>query len=123
MHTLGELEKLVQSVTPEIRAGLPHIAPAFAKLQSCVERIHQLMVERNFHEARKQEATREIRERLEEGRKDATAVRAGLKVEMGDTNEALVRFGIQPFRGRKRRKKADETPDENGPEPAAGSSA
>jgi len=91
-HTLGELEKLVQSVNPEDRAGVPAIGPAYEKLQRYVERIHELVTVRDFHEARKQEATREIQELLELSRKAATVVRVGLKEDIGNTNEALLRL-------------------------------
>jgi len=111
-HTLGELEKLVQSVNPEDRAGVPAIGPAYEKLQRYVERIHELVTVRDFHEARKQEATREIQELLELSRKAATVVRVGLKEDIGNTNEALLRFSIQPLRPKRRRKTADETPDD-----------
>jgi hypothetical protein len=112
--TLGELEKLVQSVTPEDRAGRPHIDYAYVRLQKGIERIHQLITARDFHEARKQEATREIQELLPELRKEGRVVRLGLKFELGTRSEELVRFGMKPFRGRKRRKKSAETPDAEG---------
>jgi len=113
-HTLGELEKLVGSFTPEDTAGRPHLEHSYTKLKQAIERIHQLVTERDFHEARQQEATREIRELLEDSRREATVLRGELKWEKGHTNEELARFSIKPFRGRKRRKKGEETPDENG---------
>lgn len=117
-HTLGELEKLVASVTPEDAAGRPHLELSHGKLRKNVERIHQLITERDFHEARQQEATREIRELLEASRREATFLRGGLKFEKGHDSEDLVRFHIKPFRGKKRKKKGEETPDENGPPPS-----
>jgi len=111
-HTLGELEKLLQSVTPEDRTGVPVIGPAYEKLQKYVARIHELVTLRDFHEARKQEATREIQELLELSRKAATVVRVGLKEDMGNINEELVRVGIQPLRPKRRRKTTAETPDD-----------
>ena len=121
-HTLGELEKLVGSVTPEDRAATPVIGPAYEKLQKYVERIHQLITVRDFHEARKQEATRELQEILELARKAATVVRVGLKEDRGHDNEELLRFHINPLRAQKRRKKSGETPDENDSE-ASGTSS
>jgi hypothetical protein len=35
-------------------------------------------------------------------------MRVGLRQHLGDGNEALVAFGIKPFRGRKRSRKAKE---------------
>jgi hypothetical protein len=117
-HTLGELEKLVASVTPEDRARVSAIGPAYEKLQKYVERIHQLVTVRDFHEARKQEATRELQELLEVARKAATVVRVGLKEDMGHDNEELLRLNIKPFRARRRRKKSGETPEEQGSPPS-----
>jgi hypothetical protein len=114
-HTLGELEKLANSVTPEDTAGRPHLEYSHGKLRENIERIHQLITERDFHEARQQEATREIRELLEDSRRGATVLRRELKYEKGHDSEELARFHIQPFRGKKRKKKEEETPDENGP--------
>jgi hypothetical protein len=111
---LGELEKLVGTVTPEITAGIPQIGPAFAQLKDCVERIYQLLAVQAFHEARKREATEEIQKLMAVARKKATVVRSGLKLELGESNEELARFGIKPFRGRKRRQKSKGTPDADG---------
>jgi hypothetical protein len=121
-HTLGELEKLVESVTPEDRAGVPAIGPAYEKLQKYVKRIHKLITLRDFHEARKQEATRELQELLEVARKAATVVRVGLKEDMGHDNEELQRFHIKPLRAQTRRKKSGETPEEQGSPPSEDSS-
>ena len=53
-------------------------------------------------------ATRRINEVVEEGRRLASNIRRVLKVELGIDNEELTRFGIQPFRGRKRAKKSSD---------------
>jgi hypothetical protein len=50
-------------------------------------------------------------------KREATFLRAGLKQRYGDRNEELVRFGMRPFRGRKRAKKARETREEEGAPP------
>lgn len=114
-HTLGELEKLANSVTPEDTAGRPHLEHSHGELRKNIERIHQLITERDFHKARQQEATKEIRELLEDSRRGATVLRGELKFEKGHDSEELTRFHIKPFRGRKRPRKGAEAPDENGP--------
>lgn len=106
--TVDDWERLTRSVPPEVTAGKPHLEYSHAKLLRYVEEVHRLVAERDFHVARAQEATEGIQVRLEDGRKVATLLRAGLKDDYGDRNEELVRFGIQPFRGKKRRKKAEE---------------
>jgi hypothetical protein len=116
-ETVGDWEKLAHTVTPEILEDDPALKLAYGKLQGCIEEIHKLVTERDFHEARKQEATRRIQEILEAGRREATFLRAGLKQRYGDRNEELARFGMRPFRGRKRAKKARETGQEDSSRP------
>lgn len=100
-ETTGAWAILAQEVTPETTAGSPYLQQAHAKLQGFLDEVHRLQAEQADHQARKQEATRRINEILEEGRRLASSIRRVLKVEMGIENEALARFGIQPFRGRK----------------------
>jgi hypothetical protein len=116
-ETIADWEKLAATVTPEIREDDPALEVAFGKLVGLLEEIHKLIVERDFHEARKQEATRRVQEILEQGRKDATFVRASLKQRYGDRSEELTRFGMKPFRGRKRIKQAGKTRGEDGSPP------
>ena len=110
-QTVGRWERLAGSVTPEDRAGALPLEMAHAKLVRFIEEIHQLVRERDFHEARKQEATRKIQKRLEDGRKSATVLEVLLKHELGHDNEELARFHIKPLRPRKGRRTAEETTD------------
>jgi chromosome segregation ATPase len=114
-HTIGDWEKLTTVVTPETTSGSPYLEQAHAKLQGFLDEVNRLHAERAEHQARKQAATRRINELVEEGRRLASNIRRVLKVEMGIDNEELARFGIQPFRGRKRAKKS---PDTGGASPA-----
>ena len=105
--TVSDWEKLTQSVTAETTAEAPELEFFHAKLQRFLEEFQQLAVEQNVHEARKQAVTRRMNEILEEGRKTASALKVGLKQHLGNRNEELVKFGIQPLRARKRRKSVD----------------
>jgi hypothetical protein len=100
-ETVGDWAFLNEVVTPETTAGSPHLQQAQAKLQGFLDEVRRLQAEQSDYQARKQEATRRINEILEEGRRLASNIRHALKVEIGITSEELVRFGIQPFRGRK----------------------
>jgi hypothetical protein len=104
-HTMGEWEKLTGSVTPEIAAGRPHLEGARARLGEIEAEVARLTRERAALEAKKQDATRRIKHALVEGRKVASALRAGLKFEYGHQNEELVAFGVKPLRSRKGRRK------------------
>jgi len=110
-QTVGRWERLADSVTPDVRTGVLPLEMAHAKLVRFIEEIHQLVRERDFHEARKQEATRKIQQRLEDGRKSATVLEVLLKHELGHGNEELARFDIKPLRPRKRRRTSEETPE------------
>jgi len=100
-ETVGDWAALNESVTPETTAGSPHLQQAQAKLQGFLAEVRRLQAEQADYQARKQEATRRINEILAEGRRLASHIRGALKQEIGIRSEELVRFGIQPFRGRK----------------------
>lgn len=113
--TVGELESLVRSVTPETVAETPFIAPAHAELREIVEETRQLMAERDRYTALKQEATRKIQKKLEEGCRTATVLRHSLRYRYGNRPEALAAFRIKPAHGRPRgRKAAKSQPDSPG---------
>jgi len=109
-RTLTELETLAQSITPEVRTDLPQIERALVKLQTLLEETKKLLAKRDDYQARKQEATRQARARLRQARMTATFVRTGLIEHYGEDNERLAAFALQPFRGRKRRKKPEGSP-------------
>jgi hypothetical protein len=116
--TTSDWKRLADSVTPEIREGVQHLERAHAKLLRFITEIRELVRERDLYEARKQEATRKIQERLVKGRKAATALRIRLKYHLGDDNEELARFGINPVRAGKRRKTSRKTSKAEGSTPA-----
>jgi len=105
-HTVGTWIGLADLVTEETTAGHPLLEKTHGELRGFVDEIHQLQVQRDFYEARKQEATQRIQEILPEGRRTATLLRRALKQQLGPDNEKLAAFGITPFRGRKRSRKA-----------------
>ncbi|HSG37998.1 MAG TPA: hypothetical protein VLE27_00050, partial [Thermoanaerobaculia bacterium] len=121
--TIGELELLIQSVTPETVAEIPFIAPAHAELREILEETRQLMAERDRYTALKQEATRKIQEKLEEGCRAATLVRTSLRYRYGNRPEPLAAFRIKPAHGRPRGRKAAEAqadpPADQGESPSA----
>ena len=85
--------RLTGGVTPEIAAGRPDIQIPLDKLLALQAELDRLIQEQNFHEARKQEATRRINEVLAEGRILATALQTVLKQHFGSSSDDLVAFG------------------------------
>src|SRR5262245_51763156 len=59
--TLTNLETLAQSITPEVKEDVPHLARMHTKLQSLIEEIRKQLSRRDYHQARKQEATQNAR--------------------------------------------------------------
>ena len=94
--------------------GIPHLEWARAKLVATETEANQLIMERDYHQAQKQEATRKLQIALEEGNRTANTLKIGLREHFGPTNEALATFGMQPFRGRKRAKKTASPHDASG---------
>jgi hypothetical protein len=127
-QTLGTWGTLTTMVTPEVTRGLPHLEHARVKLVATEAEANQLIMERDYHQAQKQEATRKLQIALEDGNRTANALRVGLRIHFGPTSEKLAAFGIQPFRGRKRSKKTASPDDASGnaggetPEPSGSSS-
>jgi hypothetical protein len=127
-HTFGTWGTLTTTVTPEVTQGLPHLEYVRAKLVATEAEANQLVMERDYHQAQKQEATRKLQIALEDGRRTAHALRVGLRQHFGPTSEKLAAFGMQPFRGRKRSKKTASPDDDSGdaggetPEPSGTSS-
>lgn len=113
--TVGEWIKLARSVQEVDMEAMPQLKGQSDKLAAFIEEVRKVERERDFHAAQKQEATRRLREMLEAGNRVATTVRMILKIEKGPTSEELTQFGIQPFRGRKRRRKdgSGEAPKES----------
>ena len=114
-HTVGDWLDLSKRITPEVTDGAPFLEHMRVRLKGHLDEIQKLSVERDFHEARRLEATKRIREILDEGRRGATLLRRALKEHHGPTSEELSAFGIQPYRGRKRRSRgAVKDPSEGG---------
>jgi hypothetical protein len=104
--TVAEWQRLTQSVTPEIMAQEAGLEYLHTRLQGLLEQNRQLITERNFHAAQKQEATRKLNENLEEGRRIASALQVQLRVRYLDRPEHLATFGVKPAQGRPRGSKS-----------------
>jgi hypothetical protein len=109
-QTLNELETLAQSITAEDKEAAPHLAASHVKLLGLIEQIKKQLVRRDFHDARKQEATRKAHAGIRQAKSTANFLRKGLAEHYGSDNEVLERFAMKPFRGRKRTKKPKVSP-------------
>ena len=112
--TIGEWIELVSLVPPELAESSLPLQHHHAKLRETLAEVQRLVLERDFHQAKKQEASAKIQNLLDSGARTASTLRAILREHFGPTSEQLTAFKIQPFRGRKRAKKVGE------PEPSSG---
>jgi hypothetical protein len=87
-----------------------------AKLKSMLDSAREASTHQAAMEATKQEATKNLRAMLVEGRKLATFLRGGVKQRYGDRSEKLVEFGLAPFR-QKAKATAEQKPPVTTPPP------
>lgn len=115
---LQEGDRLFAGLTANT-TDLGHLAGSRLKLESTLTQIRELLQRQGAFAASKQEASRQLRELLENGSKLITFLRKGIQEHYGNRSEKLVEFGIQPFRGRVRRPAEPETPTVTPPAPTA----
>ena len=113
---LGEWERWITALLANV-AQLAHLELPRTELASLLARGRQLIQTQSELIAAKQDASRELREVMTEGQRLATVLRVSVRQFYGIDSEKLAEFGIQPFRGR-RRKAAPETPPVETPEAA-----
>lgn len=111
-------QKLTNSI--EANAGdVPYLENHRIALKTLREEISSLTALQSQLQAQKQEVSKRIKEKLAEGQKLATFLRAGVKQHYGHRSEKLVEFGLQPLRKRSRGSKAQpepQTPEGSAPE-------
>ena len=84
---------------------VPQLEAARTALDKVLSRIDELLPQQSFHRSNKQKVSQEFRDQLQEGARLATVIRFTLKQRYGSRSEDLVKYGLQPFRGRVRTKK------------------
>jgi hypothetical protein len=97
-------------------ADLPHLQAHSAKLAEMLNEARALFAEQAALTASKQEISKRLQRLLDGGEKLATFLRTGVRENYGNRSEKLVEFGLQPFRGVRRKTK--EAPPK--PEPTPG---
>ena len=100
-------------------ADLTDLAPSRDRLGALLGRALEVSQQQAAFTASKQEASQELRAILAEGERLATGLRKLIKNHYGIGSEKLAEFGIQPFRGRKRKGapvEIPETPESPAPE-------
>jgi hypothetical protein len=93
------------------KADLPNLEPFLAKLGTLLEQALEVTKRQAAMRAAKQEASKEIRKLASQGNRLTALMRQALKEHYGITEEKLAEFGLQPFRGRPRKKATPEKPE------------
>lgn len=99
---LTEAERIASALSARL-AEVPHLGSPRARLETMLLEARGLLAEQGALTARKQEVTQRLRETLVSMARLITFLRFGVKEHYGPRSEQIVEFGLQPFRGRKRR--------------------
>jgi hypothetical protein len=91
---VGGWEQLLTALLANTQQFL-HLEEQRNRLQQLLERARQLATEQDLHTAAKQEASKELKVILADGKKLATFLRNGVKERFGNRSEKLVEFGVQ----------------------------
>ena len=113
---LGSLQRFHSKLEAN-SADLSHLEVSRAKFGTLLARLDELSKEQGAMRARKQEASKEIQSLLVETQRLGSGLRVMVKEHYGPRSEKLTEFDLQPFRGRKAKAPAPETPGSPAPTP------
>jgi hypothetical protein len=97
-ETLQDLHNLATSVAAN-SAEVPHLESPRTKLEALLGEAWELIKLQADLAAKRQEASRRLRELITEGRRLGNFLRVGLREHFGPRSEKLSAFRILPFRG------------------------
>ena len=103
---LGEWERWTTALLGD--ASLAHLEVPRSELESMTVRGKELIQRQSELTAEKQDASKELRKLIVAGQRLATVLRFAVRQRYGIDSEQLAKFGLQPFRGRRR--KEEEPP-------------
>ena len=106
---IGDWQRL-HGLVEANQAELPELEPFLAKLGAVLAQALEVTNRQGAMRAAKQEASKQIRTLASQGNRVAALLRLALKEHYGITEEKLSEFGLQPFRGRARKKAPPEPP-------------
>lgn len=112
---IGSWQRLLEPLADNAQE-LAHLEVSRAKLAVMAAEILDLRKQQAAQMAAKQESSRRLKEGLAEAERLATLLRQAVKEHYGIRSEKLTEFGLQPFRGRRRKAKtAAEEPAATAP--------
>lgn len=104
---LGDLQRFTAALGAN-RTELLHLEGSIARLETLLGQAQQAVMQQKALAASKQETSKQLRAALFEGRRLANGLGSLLKEFYGLRSEKLAEFGLQPFRGKKRKDKPEE---------------
>jgi vacuolar-type H+-ATPase subunit I/STV1 len=117
-ETLQDLQNLATAVAAN-SAEVPHLESPRTKLETTLGQAAEIIALQADLAAKRQEASKKLRELITEGRRLGNFLRVGLKQHYGPRSEKLAAFRMQPFRGFKTAKPGEpEEPKAPAPTPA-----
>jgi hypothetical protein len=115
---IKQWEQLTASVAANA-SELPQLEIPVAALAKVLEEVLAILNRQALHRANKQQSTQSLQALMAEGERLAKVLEVSLAQHYGPRSEKLAEFGLQPFRGRKRKTAAKPVPPPEGtPEPA-----
>jgi hypothetical protein len=105
---LGAWSRMIQPVKAN-GAELGHLEVPIAKFEALWAQAIEISAAQAARTAAKQEASKQLKQLLVEGQRLRTVLQVSIKEHYGIRSEKLTEFGLQPFRGRRR--KPAEVPD------------
>ena len=113
---MGSLQRLSVKLDAN-SADLAHLEVPRAQLRAMLTRFDEISKQQGAMRASKQEASKEIRTIVTEGQRLGNGLRRMVQIHYGTRSEKLAEFDLQPFRGRKAKAPAPETPGTPAPTP------
>ena len=97
-----EWEDLTASLAANA-SEVPHLETQRVNLEKVLAEFRDLTLQQAAFQANKQKVSLRLQALVDQGMKMATVLRMSLKQHYGARNDDLVKFGMQPFRGRTRK--------------------
>jgi len=106
---LGRLTRLSSALAANV-SELAHLEGPIGRLDQILNAALEVAKQQAAFTASKQEASKRLQTLLSDGERVAEGIRKFLKEFYGLRSEKLAEFGLQPFRGRKRKPGPDPEP-------------
>lgn len=107
---LGDWQRLLEPLLVNANE-LPHLEVPRNQLAAVIAQVTGLAREQSSRKAAKQALSRQLGGAVRDGERLATLLRQAVKVHYGIRSEKLTEFGVQPFRGRPRKKVSPPSPE------------